>query len=490
MSMTFNEIASNLKVPGAYAEIDASLARRGLTGKESVGLLLGQKLSTGSAEYNRVYQITDINQVIELTGYGSELHRMAVAWDKVNKNNLFKIMAVEQSEGVAATYTLTCTATKPEVGTLSLMIAGYPVKVTVTGDDTAETLQTALIEAINAETMLPVTAAKAAEEDSAGKITLTAKHKGESGNNIDIRLNYYDNEKTPGGVTVEIASGTKGSGNVSLLDALAALGDEYATDIVTSYTDEANLKIINEALKERFGAMVCNESTLYVGSNGSYAELTTLSAKLNSEHIVLVENYKAPQMPEVRAAQIAAICAFEAQQDPARQYRSLVLTGNLPAKTPFKSNERNLLLNHGVATTLTDSAGNVTIERIVTTYQKNAVSAADEAYLDLTTVKTLIYMRYSYLQRMAQKYPRHKLADDSYPVEPGQAIATPSVLKAEAIALAGDWLKAGLIENLDDFKSTIVSERNALDVNRVDQLLQPDIINNLMIIACKIQFKL
>lgn len=198
MSMTFNEIASNLKVPGAYAEIDASLARRGLTGKESVGLLLGQKLSTGSAEYNRVYQITDINQVIELTGYGSELHRMAVAWDKVNKNNLFKIMAVEQSDGVAATYTLTCTATKPEVGTLSLMIAGYPVKVTVTGDDTAETLQTALIEAINAETMLPVTAAKAAEEDSTGKITLTAKHKGEAGNNIDIRLNYYDNEKNAG----------------------------------------------------------------------------------------------------------------------------------------------------------------------------------------------------------------------------------------------------------------------------------------------------
>ena len=147
-------------------------------------------------------------------------------------------------------------------------------------------------------------------------------------------------------------------------------------------------------------------------------------------------------------------------------------------------------MNHGVATTLTDSAGNVTIERIVTTYQKNSVGAADDAYLDLTTVKTLIYLRYSYIQRMAQKFPRHKLADDSYPVEPGQAIATPSVIKAEAIALAGDWLKAGLIENLDDFKAGLVSERNAVDVNRVDQLLQPDIINNLMIIACKIQFKL
>ena len=490
MTVTYNEIANNLKVPGNYVEIDASLARRGLSGKESVGLLIGQKLATGSAEYNRVYQITDINQVIELAGYGSELHRMATFWDKNNQNNLLKIMAVEQKDGTAATYTLTVSATKASAGMINLLIAGYPVNVTVAADDTTAILQDALIEAINAEGMLPVTAAKAAEEESTGKITLTAKHKGEAGNNIDIQLNYYDGEKTAAGVTIEIAKGTEGSGNVSLLNVLAALGDEYATDITTPYVDSANLRQLRDVLTERFGAMSCNESTLYISTNDSYSELTTLSNSLNSEHIVLVENYKAPQMPEVRAAAVMAVCAYEAQQDPARQYRTLKLNGILPGKTSFDFKERNLLLNHGVATTLTDSAGNVTIERIVTTYQKNSVGAADDAYLDLTTVKTLIYLRYSYIQRMAQKFPRHKLADDSYPVEPGQAIATPSVIKAEAIALAGDWLKAGLIENLDDFKAGLVSERNAVDVNRVDQLLQPDIINNLMIIACKIQFKL
>ena len=489
MSVTYKEIANNLKVPGVYAEIDASLARRGLSGKESVGLIIGQK-SDGTAEYNKVYQAADLNAVLELAGTGSEIHRMAAAWFNNNKSNALKIMAVEQKEGVAATFNLTVSADKASAGMINLMIAGYPVRVTVEADATTDILQNALVEAINAETMLPVSAAKATGEDSTGQIVLTAKHKGTAGNNIDVRFNYYDGEKTAAGVTLEIVKGTEGAGNVSLLDALAALGDEYATDIVTSYTDEANLRLIRATLIERFGAMVCNESTLYIASNGSYAELATLSSSLNSEHIVLVENYKAPQMPEVRAAEVAAICAYEAQQDPARQYRTLVLNGDLPSKTPFKSDERNLLLNHGVATTLTDSVGNVTIERIVTTYQKNAVGAADEDYLDLTTVKTLIYLRYSYIKRMGEKFPRHKLADDSFPVESGQAIATPTVIKAEAVALAGDWLKAGLIENLDDFKDGIVSERNALDVNRVDQLLQPDIINNLMVIACKIQFKL
>ena len=47
-----------------------------------------------------------------------------------------------------------------------------------------------------------------------------------------------------------------------------------------------------------------------------------------------------------------------------------------------------------------------------------------------------------------------------------------------------------MIENLDDFKASIVSERNANDTERLDQLLKPDIINNLRVVAGKIQFKL
>ena len=60
----------------------------------------------------------------------------------------------------------------------------------------------------------------------------------------------------------------------------------------------------------------------------------------------------------------------------------------------------------------------------------------------------------------------------------------------QVVGLDMDVFHAIQNKYLDDFKAGLVSERNAVDVNRVDQLLQPDIINNLMIIACKIQFKL
>lgn len=185
------------------------------------------------------------------------------------------------------------------------------------------------------------------------------------------------------------------------------------------------------------------------------------------------------------------VAEYNAQIDPARQLKTLELKGCLPPETGdgLIYEERNLLIKSGISTT-TESGGKVLISRVVSNYTKNAFGTADASYMDWTTIKTLIYLRYTYVARFAQKFPRHKLADDSYVVKDGQAIVTPTVAKAEAIALANDWLDAGLIENLDDFKASIVSERNANDTERLDQLLKPDIINNLRVVAGKIQFKL
>lgn len=66
--------------------------------------------------------------------------------------------------------------------------------------------------------MLPVTAAAVSEKDT--EINLTAKHKGEAGNFIDIRLNYYDGETTAPGLELTFTQSTKGAGNASLADTI------------------------------------------------------------------------------------------------------------------------------------------------------------------------------------------------------------------------------------------------------------------------------
>lgn len=66
--------------------------------------------------------------------------------------------------------------------------------------------------------------------------------KGEAGNFIDVSLNYYDGETTAPGLELTITQSTKGAGNASLADTIAALGDFYAPTIASSYVDAANTR--------------------------------------------------------------------------------------------------------------------------------------------------------------------------------------------------------------------------------------------------------
>jgi phage tail sheath gpL-like len=137
-----------------------------------------------------------------------------------------------------------------------------------------------------------------------------------------------------------------------------------------------------------------------------------------------------------------------------------------------------------------DQGGNVLIERLVTTYQTNPFGVEDISYLDITTMRTLAYLRYSVRARIALKFPRHKLANDGTNFAPGQAIVTPKIIRAELIALARQWEEVGLVEKLDQFKEDLLVERDGTDPNRVNALIPPDIVNQFRVFAASVQFRL
>ncbi|WP_460431421.1 phage tail sheath C-terminal domain-containing protein, partial [Azotobacter salinestris] len=151
---------------------------------------------------------------------------------------------------------------------------------------------------------------------------------------------------------------------------------------------------------------------------------------------------------------------------------------------------RNLLLFDGIATTKVDAGGVMQVERLITTYKTNSAGGSDTSYLDSETLFTLMFIRHDWRDYILRKYPRHKLANDGTRYGSGQAVVTPVVMKAEALAKFREWEDLGLVENIDDFKANLVAERNASDPNRLDMLLPPDLVNQLRIIANKIQFRL
>jgi phage tail sheath gpL-like len=48
----------------------------------------------------------------------------------------------------------------------------------------------------------------------------------------------------------------------------------------------------------------------------------------------------------------------------------------------------------------------------------------------------------------------------------------------------------GLVENIEQFKTDLIVERNVQDPNRLDFLLPPDLVNQFIVGAAQIQFRL
>jgi phage tail sheath gpL-like len=88
------------------------------------------------------------------------------------------------------------------------------------------------------------------------------------------------------------------------------------------------------------------------------------------------------------------------------------------------------------------------------------------------------------------RFPRHKLADDGARFGSGQAVVTPKIMAAEALAWFRELEELGIVEDFAAFKVALVVERNATDPNRLDILLPPDLVNQLLVAATQVQFLL
>lgn len=390
----------------------------------------------------------------------------------------------DNGAGVAASGTLTLAGSPTEAGTLNVYIGGQLVQVAVASGATTASLATALAAAVVADTTLPVTAAAAGSV-----VTFTARHKGEVANGLDVRLNYYG-ERTPKGLTATVVAIGSGTSNPDVQAAITAIGDEQYHTVVTPYTDASNLTKIEGLLSTRWGPMVMKEGHAFAAASGSHATITTLGGTRNSPHLTIMGAGRSPTPSYVWAAVAGAVDAYE--PDPARPRQTLELPGVLPQAIAdrWTRDERNLALYDGIATTTVDAGGRVLVERLVTTYQTNASGVADTAYLDIETLRTLAYLRYTVRARIALRFPRHKLADDGTQFRAGQAIVTPNIIRAELVALFMDWMDAGLAEGLEQFKTDLVVERSATDPNRVDAVIPPDVINQFRVFAGQVQFRL
>lgn len=490
MTISFNSVPTNLRIPFVAAEFDSSQASQGPALLNYRALLIGQKTSGGSATANTISKVTSVEDVIALAGRGSLLHRMAVAWFASNRQTEVWIgVLADDGAGVQAAGTITVTGPATESGTIALYVGGERVTVGVTSGDAQNTIAAAIEAALDANTDLPITSAV-----TTNVVTSTFRHKGLSGNALDIRHSYRDGEGLPAGVSLAIVQPTGGTTSPVLTTLIAAIGDVWFHVIAHPYTDSTSLAAVEAELADRFGPMRMVDAVAITSAEGSHGTLTTLGDARNSKHSVIVaQDGPTPVTPAYEfAAETAALVARYGATDPARPFQTLEYTHALPPAEAdrWSNQERNLLLYDGIATSRVGPGEVVQVDRLITTYQENSAGADDVAYLDLNTPLTLMYLRYSWRTRWMSRFPRHKLADDGTRFGAGQAVVTPKLAKAEALGWFRDMEELGLVEGFDQFKADLVMERNVTDRNRIDAMLSPDLINQLIVSATKFAFRL
>lgn len=486
MTISFNQIPNERRQPFAYIEFDSTNAVQGPQNQPYKILLIGQKLSSGSKDSEVPVRITNEDQAGDFFGFGSILHKMIQGQFKNNKSTETWAVALDDDgSAVKASGSFVLSGTATESGVIYAYIGGQRIKVAVTAGDSAATIATAFRTALTAEDDLSATPG-----GSSGTVTVIAKNGGELGNNIDLRHSYYDGEKVPAGVSLTVNAMASGAANPDLADAFAVIGDEQYNVIMVPYFDQPNLTALDEELEERWGPLTQNDGHGIIACNKSYADLSTLGNANNSKHFSIMGSSDFPTLPWYIGGALGGVVAYYGAIDPARPFQTLALPGVLPPSSEDRltADERNLHLYDGISTLMIDAGGTVRIERLITAYKTNEFGADDPSYLDVPTKLTLSYLRYDFRNYILRKYPRHKLADDGTRFGPGQAIVTPKLVKSEILTRYREWESRGLVENYDLFKENLIVERNESDPNRLDILLPPDLINQLMVTATKIDF--
>jgi phage tail sheath gpL-like len=500
MAIPFQHIPSNLRVPLFYAEVSNSQANTSTQNQRT--LIIGQITASGIAPPNVPLQCLGAQDAITQGGAGSMLALMTQAYlANDNFGTVYYLPLSDAGGSTAATGTIVFTASPTAAGTIALYIAGQAVPVAVTASQATTSIATAVAAAINAITSLPVTASA-----STSTVTITAVNKGLCGNDIDVRFNYIgpsNNEFTPAGLTYTQTGTASGSGyllaggatNPTLTTALSNLGSQPFDFIVSPYTDATSMTAISAFLNDTSGRWsYVNQlyGHVFMASRGTSGTLTTLGTTVNDQHSTIMGFYDSPTPNWVWAAAMTGAAAGSLKVDPAIPLQTVPVYGVLqpPAINQFSLSQRNTLLWGGISTFTVDQGGLVHLENVITTYQKNGFGVADNSYLEIETMFTLMYVLRFLQGVVTSKYARVKLAADGTPIAAGSAVVTPSIVKGDLIAAYQQLCFAGECQNPTAFAQGLIVQINATNPNRLDVLYPAILIGQLREFALLAQFRL
>ena len=455
-----NLLSLNFLVPFTAAKINFSRATRGMRGMPRRLLLVGHKLTAGSATTGAISTISTEADAVEKYGEGSVLVQMWRA-AKANADLGLPIDCIALDTGVsavAATSVMavsTAGAGQNAPGEVMVYIGGVRVSIGVSTVDTAAVIAQRLAAAINANTRLPVTASV-----TTTNVTLTSRTVGLIGNDIDLRTVHYPDDKMASGVSVTTPAFANGAVAPNVSPVVTAMGLYRATEIVCPFTDSTNMGLLEAEMDAHWRANNMQDGAICTAMRGTEAAITTWLNTRNSPHVHTIATTKDCSNPWETAAMAGAVIESMANIDPAVPHTDATLVGYMGPRSGehFTIDQVNNLLVAGASPLRIRRDGTGALLRMVTNYTQTGSGAADRSMAELAWIKTMSYYRWFVVTEFMIKYSGYKLAEYIDEPIPGQKIMTRELGEEIMIGIYKNFCDVALCQNADYYKKTLVVE--------------------------------
>lgn len=469
-NISFDTIPSSIRKPGKYIEFNTKLAVRTLPGNLQKTRIIAQKTAAGTATANVPVNVFSDAEAQVLFGVGSQAHLMVRAALKANPYLQLGVLPVDDAgAGVAATKTVTITGPATSAGVFSLLIGNAAVEIALAAGDAQNAIATALNAQLAKQPDLPFTAGVATNV-----VTLTARNKGTQANNIAVSATV-----TATGVGATVANGVTGATDPTLATPLAAIFASGDNVLISAWNDSTSLTALRTHLDAVSGALEQRGAVLAFGWSGSLATGTSLAGTINSgrQSGGLLPGTISPAY-ELAAAYGAVIAS---EEDPARPLNTLPLVGIAPPPLASRltRTEQENALNNGMSPLEVGPGERVQIVRAITTYTLDPQSIPDVALLDLTTIRTLDYVRKAVRERISLRFPREKLSS-----------RTAFKVRSEILDVLYKLEELEIVEEVEANKDGVIVEKDLQDNNRLDAKIPTDVVNGLHVFAARIDLLL
>lgn len=468
-NIAFDLIPASIRKPGKYFEFNTKLAVRTLPNNQQKTLIVGQRLAAGTVAANTVVEVFSDADAASYFGRGSIAHLMVRAALKANPYLTLSVIAMDDGAGAAATNTVTVTGTATASGVLTVGVGDQQVQIAIAAADVNTAIAAALKAQFDKQPDLPVTATVATNV-----VTMTARNKGTLGNALRV-----SSSSTAAGVTVANTTPASGTLDPTMATALAVVFASGHHIVVSAWNDQTNLTALRTHLDNVSGPLEQRGAIGVYAHVGSLATATTLAGQINSGRITGLLLPTAYESSYEVAAAYAAVIASE--EDPARPLNTLALTDVLanPLANRLSRTEQESALYNGVTPTEVGPGDKVQIVRAVTTYTLDAQSVPDISLLDLTTIRTLDYVRKAVRERISLRFPREKLSS-----------RTADKVRSEILDVLYKLEELEIVEAVADNAAGVLVERDSQDPNRLDAKIPCDVVNGLHIFAGRIDLLL